>query len=198
MRWAGLLAVLLFTTLIACSGVPAAQPQPTTSLPTDTPPLSDLLQLRQSLNGADDVARLTAIAQLQFDGSPEAVTYLGEFFANSDKPGRLESAQALLHINTTQAKNYIRDAMREEQLTARRQVAMQALEANGESAYPFLQELIQDTNETVKLNTLQVIEYIDPTEAQKLLAIATKDSSPVVQKAAADALQELAVPTPQP
>lgn len=196
MRWTVLLAVLVAMVLIACSRTPAAQPTPTSQPRNPSQPSSDLLELRQTLNGADDVARLTAIAQLEYDASPEAVTYLGEFFENSTQPGRLEAARALLHINTPQSKNFIRNAMREEQLTARRQVAMQALEANGESAYAFLQELIQDNDETVKLNTLQVIQFIDVTEATKLLAIAAKDSSPAVQSTAADTLQQLAVPTP--
>jgi HEAT repeat protein len=180
----------------AVGGACAATGSPT----QPTPVLSSrLAQYRETLFGPDDISRLSAIAQLEVDGSPEAVMILGSFFMDADVMGRLEAARALLRINTPQAQSYIRTAMTDKPLTARRQVAMQALEGSGEPAYPFLQKLLRDPDATVRLNTVMVIPFIGTAQARALLQIALQDSSPDVQKAAAEALRGLGyVPSPQP
>jgi HEAT repeat protein len=160
---------------------------------------SPLGALREQLSGSDNVARLTAIAQLEANGSPEAVTILGAFFMDSNVSARLEAAQALLRINSTLAQNYIRTAMSDKQLTARRQVAMQALEIDPEASYPILRVLIVDKDETVRVNTVTVAQFLGTSQARVLLQQAVRDSSPMVQKAAIDALAAMGfVPTPAP
>jgi HEAT repeat protein len=155
--------------------------------------------LEQALKGDDDSARLAAIAELERDASPRAVTILGEFFINVGVTGRQEAARALLNINTPQAQGYFRAALSDAQLTARRQMAMQALEANIETAYPFLQSLLRDQNATVRLNTVQVIQFIDTPRARALLQIAIQDSDSEVSQTALDALRGLGfAPSPTP
>lgn len=134
---------------------PTSTPLPLPSSLSETPAqVSPLDRQRARLYAADEVARLTAIAQLESDGSPEAVLILGRFFIESNVRGRLEAARALLRINTAQSLNFIRTAMSDRQLTGRRQVAMQALEIDPEASYPILQELIVDPDEIVRLNTV--------------------------------------------
>lgn len=191
-RTAFLANLLLALVISAC--VPVAS----TVTPTATVP-SRLEQFRQTLYGPDDVARLTSIAQLESDGSPDAVVLLGVFFLDGTGAGRLEAARALLRINTAQAQSYVRDAMTDKQLSLRRQSAMEALESNGEASYPFLKILMRDSDETVRLNTVQVIQFIGSTQARTLLQVALRDSSPTVQSAAAEALRALGYePSPTP
>ncbi len=87
--------------------------------------------------------------------------------------------------------------MSDENLSSRRQYVMQALEGQGPASYPFLETLLRDPNPTVRLNTIQVIQFIGTSEARTLLQIALKDSSPDVREAAAEALKALGyVPAP--
>lgn len=89
--------------------------------------------------------------------------------------------------------------MTDAKLTARRQVAMQALESNGEASYPLLEELLRDTDETVRLNAIQVIRFIGTAQARALLESALHDASPSVRQAAVAALQGMSVVnTPPP
>lgn len=172
------------------------QPSP---VPATRVASSNLDQQRTQLYAADEVARLTAIAQLEANGSPEAVMILGTFFMDSNVRGRLEAVRALLRINSVQAQSYIRTAMSDKQLTGRRQVAMQALEADSKAAYPILGLLITDSDETVRLNTVQVVEFLGTAQGRVLLQRAMKDSSPAVQQAAIQALRALGFsPTPNP
>ncbi len=213
-----LLVVVAIAGLIACSPVGTAPPTITdvpTNVPpalaTDTPvptavttraptsPIEALADVRQRLAGTDEVARLTAIAQLEANSSPEAVNLLGTFFMDSNVRGRLEAARALLRINTALSLNYIRTAMSDKQLTGRRQVAMQALEADPEASYPILRTLIADPDETVRINTVKVAQFLGTAQARVLIQQAVRDSAPAVQQAAKDALAAMGfVPTPAP
>lgn len=187
-------STVLLLALVSSACLPLASP----IAPTATVP-SRLEQYRQTLYGPDDVARLTSIAQLESDGSPDAVTLLGVFFLDATGAGRLEAARALLRINTAQAQSYVRNAMNDKELSLRRQLAMEALEANGEASYPFLKILMRDSDETVRLNTVQVIQFTGSTQARTLLQVALRDSSPTVQAAAAEALKALGYePSPTP
>lgn len=79
--------------------------------------------------------------------------------------------------------------MSDKQLTARRQTAMQALEMDAEASYPFLRQLISDTDETVRLNAVLVLGFLGTRESRALLRHAAADASSAVQKAALDALR---------
>lgn len=172
---------------------------PTATVPVPTPTLVTLASLRADLSSSDAITRIAAIAKLEQDGSRDAVAILGEFFTNADVTERFNAARALIRINTPQSQSYIRRAMSDKALTARRQVAMQALETYGELAYPFLQVLMRDADETVRVNTVQVIQFIGTAQARTLLQSALKDSSPAVQEAATNALQGLGfAPSPTP
>lgn len=156
-----------------------------------------IADLRLVLYGDDDRARVAAIAQLQKDGSPQATALLGEYFIVADQPGRVDAGVALLALDTAQARGYFRAALSDEQLTARRQAAMNAIEKNGGASIPFLQALLRDENETVRLNTVQVIQFMGGARARALLQVALDDASPAVRQAAADALVALGfMPTP--
>lgn len=174
----GCTVMFLLFTLLGCA-----------TPPTPSQPTHDAL--RQMLNGDDAAMRADAIAQLQQDGSPEAVTVLGEFFLGTRGVGRLQAARALLAINTPQAQDYVRTAMADKPLTARRQVAMQALEMGGETTYPFVRQLLRDENMVVRMNTVQLVQFFNPTLARSLLHLALDDESPSVQQAAMDALRGL-------
>lgn len=192
-----LFAMLVLSIILFGCAAEESKP-PVTVLPPTAEPMT-YETLRKMLNGNDEAARFQVIEQLKQDGSSDAVTILGEFFMDANVTGRLEAARALLAINTVQAQNYLRMAMSDKQLTARRQVAMQAFEAGGDKTYPFLQKLLRDENETVRLNTVQVIQFIGTAQARTLLQAALKDASPAVQQAAVDALQGLGfAPTLQP
>jgi HEAT repeat protein len=192
MKTTTIIMILLGFWLNACAPT-GGQAAPTGGAP------SRLDQLKTTLYGADDVARLTSIAQLEADGSPEAVTLLGNFLLDATGSGRLDAASALLRINTDQSLGYIRMAMTDKELTSRRQAAMQALESNGDASYPFLKVLMRDSDETVRLNSLQVIQFIGSTQARTLLMLAIGDPSPAVQQAAVEALRALGyVPSPTP
>lgn len=155
--------------------------------------------LRQTLNGDDAAMRAEAIARLQQDGSPEAVTMLGEFFMETRSGGQLQAARALLAVNTPQAQGYIRAAMADKPLTARRQAAMQALEMGGEATYPFVRQLLRDKDMIVRMNTVQLVQFFNAAHARSLLRIALDDESKSVQQAAIDALRALGyAPTPTP
>lgn len=191
--------VLVLLTISACVPV-ASTAVPTTSAGASSGSENAAMQrFKALLYGADDVARLTTIAQLEADGSPEATALLGNFLLESTGTGRPEAAGALLRLDTDQSKAYIRTAMTDKALSTRRQAAMQALETNGEASYPFLKIMLRDTDETVRLNTVRVIQFIGTTQARTLLQIALRDSSPAVQSTAAEALQALGYqPTPTP
>lgn len=189
------LAILLLS-FTACAP-PQAASQVAPLEPT-APPAS-IQDLRTILLADDDHARLNAIAELRHDGSPQAVAVLGEYFTVADRPGRVEAGIALLAINTEQAQGYIRAALSDQRLTARRQAAMGSLEKYGDAASPFLQALLRDPNETIRINTVQVVQFMSPVKARALLQIALSDPSPAVQQVAADALLALGyVPTPSP
>lgn len=193
---------VLFNLIILLLCLPACAPAQTASqaaLPEPSVPPASVQDLRAILLDDDDQARLDAITKLQQDGSPQAVAILGEYFTVADRPGRVEAGVALLTINTEQAQGYIRAALSDQRLTARRQAAMESLEKYGDAASLFLQALLRDPNETIRLNTVQVVQFTSPVKARALLQIALSDPSPAVQQAAAEALRALGyVPTPSP
>jgi HEAT repeat protein len=190
-------AFFVLTFITAACAPAATSPTAAPLTPTNKP--ATLAELRTRLIGTDRAAHLDAIARLEQNGTPDAVIILGEFFMNANSDERLDAGQALVRINTTQSQNYIRTAMSDAPLTARRQAAMQVLEADENASYPLLQKFLRDDNETVRLNTVQVVQFIGTDKARTLLQIALRDASPQVQKAAAEALQALGyVPSPKP
>lgn len=172
---------------------------PTPTIPVPNPTAETLDSLRDQVNGSEGILRVSAIAKLEREASAEAVKILGDFFMNSSVTERYNAARALVRLDTPEARDYIRTAMADKQLTARRQAAMQALEGNGEASYAFLKTLLQDPDETVRLNTVEIIQFVETPQAQTLLQLALKDSSPAVQEAAARALEGLEnMPTGKP
>lgn len=193
----------MLTSILGCAGV--AGPPVTTALPTlsvsetvvgtGVPSLTDL---RAILYRDDERARLDAIAKLRADGSADAVTILAEFFMNSDLPGRLEAGQALLSIDNPQVRSYFRAALSDKQLTSRRHAANEALEQQGDQSLPFLQMLMHDDNVIIRLNVIDVAQFIGTPGSKSLLSGALGDSSPEVRQAAIGALEGLGdLPTPQ-
>lgn len=199
MKWF-VVAVIIGTALLVlgCSGT--GQPVgPTPTVPVPNPTAETLDSLRDQVNGSAGILRVSAIAKLEREGSPDAVKILGDFFMNTNVTERYNAARALVRLHTPEAQNYIRMAMADKQLTARRQAAMQALEGNGKASYPFLKTLLQDPDETVRLNTVGIVQFIEATQAQTLLQLAVQDSSPTVQEAAHKAMEGLdIVETPNP
>jgi HEAT repeat protein len=195
-----ILQAALYCFLVLIGGCTAGQSQaPTATIPVPSAKPVTLADLREQLKSDEVITRLDAISKLENIGSADAVTLLGDFFMDSTGADRLDAARALLRINTPQALAYIHLAMADQKLTSRRQIAMQALEANGERSYPIMRTLLRDPDETVRLNTVQVIQFIRTTEARALLQLAVGDSSPAVQQAAAEGLRGLGyVPTPTP
>lgn len=171
---------------VGCTAVGSSGPTPTVPVPDAQAVTVD--DLRARLESDAPITRADAVAQLERMASPEAIAALGEFFMTSDTSERFDAARALIRLNVPASLDYIRTAMTDDKLTSRRQLAMQALEADGATSYPYLQTLLRDENEIVRLNTIQVIQFIGTAQARTLLQVALKDRSSAVKQAAADAL----------